>query len=114
VAAVPSGLSLNPLKIIRKSIYPSVCGSTALVDFGRFFGFLIYTQSVGLLGRVISQSQGRYLHTEQHRQRINAGRHPCFEWDLNPVHALDRVATVIYVEQSMVYTNLSFMTNTEE
>jgi hypothetical protein len=26
-------------------------GSTAFVDFGRFFSFLIYTQSVGLLGR---------------------------------------------------------------
>jgi hypothetical protein len=31
------------------------------------FNFLIYTQSVGLLGRGISQLQGRYLHTEQHK-----------------------------------------------
>jgi hypothetical protein len=29
----------------------------------------------------ISLSQGRYLHTEY---RINANRHPCLEWDLNP------------------------------
>jgi hypothetical protein len=29
----------------------AICGSTALVDLGRFFGFLIYTQSVGLHGR---------------------------------------------------------------
>jgi hypothetical protein len=29
-------------------------------------------QSVGLLGRGISPLQGRYLHTEQHRHRINA------------------------------------------
>jgi hypothetical protein len=42
----------------------SVCGSTALVDLGRFFNFLIYAQSVGLLGRGISPSQDRYLHTE--------------------------------------------------
>jgi hypothetical protein len=33
------------------------------VDLGRFFSFLIYTQSVGLLGRGISPSQGRCLHT---------------------------------------------------
>jgi hypothetical protein len=39
-------------------------GSTALVDLGRFFTFLIYTQWVGLLGRGISLSQGRYQHTE--------------------------------------------------
>jgi hypothetical protein len=36
---------------------------------------------VGLLGRGISPSQGRYLHTEQHKRRINAHRHPCLEWD---------------------------------
>jgi hypothetical protein len=32
---------------------------------------LIYSQLVGLLGRVISPSQGRYLNTEQHKHRIN-------------------------------------------
>jgi hypothetical protein len=31
-----------------------------------------YTQSVGLIGPGISPSQGRYLHTEQHKHRINA------------------------------------------
>jgi hypothetical protein len=40
-------------------------GSAALVDIGRFFSFTIYTQQVGLLGRGISPSQGRYPHTEQ-------------------------------------------------
>jgi hypothetical protein len=48
------------------------------------FSFLIYTKSVGLLGREISPSQGRYLHTEQHTHRINAHRHACFEWNSNP------------------------------
>jgi hypothetical protein len=48
-------------------IYLSIYGSTTLVDLGRFFSFLIYTQYVGLLGRVISQLQGRYLHGEQHK-----------------------------------------------
>jgi hypothetical protein len=46
----------------------SIYGSTALVDLGRFFSFLIYAQSVGLLGRWTSQLQGRLLHTEQHKQ----------------------------------------------
>jgi hypothetical protein len=36
------------------------------------FQFLNPTQSVELLGRGISPSQGRYLHTEQHKHRINA------------------------------------------
>jgi hypothetical protein len=50
-------------------VYLSLYGSTALVDLGRFFSFLIYIQSVGLLGRGISRSQGRYLHAEQHKHR---------------------------------------------
>jgi hypothetical protein len=57
---------------IHPSIHPPISASTALVDLGRFFSFLIYTQLVGLLGRGISPSQGRYLHTEQHKHRINA------------------------------------------
>jgi hypothetical protein len=55
-----------------------------LVDLRRFFSYLIYTQSIGLLTRGISPSQGRYLHTEQQKHRINARRHPCLEWDSNP------------------------------
>jgi hypothetical protein len=43
----------------------------------RFFSFLIYIQSVGLLGRVISPSQGLYLYTGQHKHRINVHKHPC-------------------------------------
>jgi hypothetical protein len=49
--------------------------SMVLQPFGPriFFSFVIFfTQTVGLLGRVISPSQGRYLHTEQHKHRINA------------------------------------------
>jgi hypothetical protein len=57
----------------------AVSGSTALVDLGRFFCFLIYTQSVGLLGLGIIPSQNRFLCTEQHT--INAHLHPCVEWD---------------------------------
>jgi hypothetical protein len=44
-------------------------GPTALcLDFGRFFSFLIYTKSVGLLELGISPSQGHYLDTEQYKQ----------------------------------------------
>jgi hypothetical protein len=49
------------------------------------FSFLIYTQSVTLLGRGISSSQGRYLHTQQqHEHRTNAYRQPYLELDSNP------------------------------
>jgi hypothetical protein len=65
-------------------LYLSINGSIALVDLGRFFSNLIHTQSVGLLGWEISPSQGRYLHREQHKHRLNAHRHPCLEWDSNP------------------------------
>jgi hypothetical protein len=56
------------------------------------------------LGRVISPSQGRYLHTEQHKHRINTQISmpraefeptiPVFEW-AKTVHVLDRAAIVI-------------------
>jgi hypothetical protein len=48
-------------------IYNSfINGSTAL-SFVIFF-----TQTIGLFGRMISPSQGRYLHTGEHKHRINA------------------------------------------
>jgi hypothetical protein len=66
----------------------SICLSMALQSFSwnlaAFSLSYSYTQLVGLLGRGIGQSQGRYLHTEQHKHRINAHKHQCFEWDWNP------------------------------
>jgi hypothetical protein len=62
----------------------STYGSMVLVDLGRLFSLLFYTQSVGPHGRGISPSQGRYPHTEEHKHRINSHRHPCLEWDSNP------------------------------
>jgi hypothetical protein len=53
----------------------NIYGSTALVDVGHFFSFLIYTQSVGHLEREISQSQGRYLHTEQKHRKTHKDIH---------------------------------------
>jgi hypothetical protein len=50
-----------------------------------FFSFVIFfTQMVGLHGRGISPSQGRYLHTGQHKHRINAHR---------DIHALSGIWT---------------------
>jgi hypothetical protein len=49
------------------------------------FSFLIYTQSVGLLGREISPSQGLYLHAEHQKQRINAHN--------TDIHALSGIRT---------------------
>jgi hypothetical protein len=48
----------------------SLYGCKTHVDLGPFFSFLFYTQFVGLLGRVISPSQGRYLHRETSMPRV--------------------------------------------
>jgi hypothetical protein len=79
-------------------------GSTARVDLGRFFSFLMYTKWVGLLGLGISPPQGRYLHTKQHKQNkctqtsmSRVGLEPTipvFE-RTKTVHDLDSAATVI-------------------
>jgi hypothetical protein len=76
-------------------------GPRPLIQFRNHF-----SQTVGLLGRVISSSQGRYLNTGKHKHRINAYTHETsmpqvgFEPQI-PVsqraktfHALDRAATV--------------------
>jgi hypothetical protein len=44
----------------------------------------LFTQTVGLLGRVISPLQGRYLHTGQHKHRIKAH---------TDIHALSGIRT---------------------
>jgi hypothetical protein len=80
---------------------PAHSGPWPLIQFCNHF-----SQTVELLGRVISQLQGRYLNTGQHKHRINTPtdiKHLCLEWDWNPrsnieraktVHASDRGATV--------------------
>jgi hypothetical protein len=50
-----------------------------------FFSFIIlFTQSLGLLGWVISSSQVRYLYTGQHRHTINTH---------TDIHAMNRIRT---------------------
>jgi hypothetical protein len=81
-------LTYNPNLIASKAllqlIYLFVHASTALCWTLTAFKFL----NPITVGRTpwtgMSPSQGRYLHTEQHRHRINAHRHPCLEWDSNP------------------------------
>jgi hypothetical protein len=47
-------------------------GFTALCwGRGGFFSSQSYTHLVGTLGQGISMSQGRYLHTEQHKHRTH-------------------------------------------
>jgi hypothetical protein len=43
--------------------------------------FLNLGQSVGLLGRVISSSQGLYLYTNTEKRTHTNTKHPCPEWD---------------------------------
>jgi hypothetical protein len=77
-----------------------------LLGPGYFISFIIFfTETVGLLGWVISPSQGRHLHTGQQKHRINAHadilglsgiriHDAAFEL-VKTIHALDRAATVI-------------------
>jgi hypothetical protein len=76
------------------TIYLYIYGSTVLVELGRFISFLIYTQSVGFLGRGIRPSQGRHLHTNIHASCGIRTTISTFE-RAKTVHALDREATAI-------------------
>jgi hypothetical protein len=82
-------------------------GSTAPLGLGLcFYSSMIILQTVGLLGRGISSSQGLYLNIGQHKHRINTYTHqtfmPCVGFGptipaserVKTVHALDRSATV--------------------
>jgi hypothetical protein len=53
------------------------------LNLGRFFSFLNLYTVHKTPGRGISLSQGRYLHREQHKCRINGPRYPYLEWDSN-------------------------------
>jgi hypothetical protein len=48
------------------------------------FGFLDLRHSVGLLGRVISSSQGLYLYTNTEKRTHTNTKHPCSGLDSNP------------------------------
>jgi hypothetical protein len=99
-------------------------GSTAPLGPGVWFlRFMIILQTLGLLGRVISSSQGRYLNTGQHRHRINTYTHQTsmcsvgFETTIpaskraKTVHALDRSATVTGAKQVYIILVLSLVSS---
>jgi hypothetical protein len=77
-----------------------------LLDLGRFFSFLNNTLSVGLLGRVISLSQGRYLHTEQHKQnkRTRTSTPQVGFEPMTPVYEMTQ--TVRALERAVMFTEL--------
>jgi hypothetical protein len=65
-----------------------------LLGPGLFFSFIIFfTQAAGLLGRVISPSQGRYLHIGQHKHRIIR---------YTDIHALSGIGTVCTMQLSPI------------
>jgi hypothetical protein len=75
-------------------------GPWPLLQFRNLF---LFTQTVGLLGRVISLSQGRYLHTGQHKNKRTQTSMPWVGFEstipaferAKTVHAFDHAATVI-------------------
>jgi hypothetical protein len=79
--------------------------STALVDLRHFFSVLILYTVDATPWAGISPSQGRYVHTEQHKHRIKRTQTSMSPVGFEPtipvfrraktVHALDRAATVI-------------------
>jgi hypothetical protein len=76
------------MNVFHIKFHSFIHSSMALQPFVRPWPLLQFRnhflQSVGLLGRVISPSQGRYLHTGQHKLRKKrTHRHPYFEWDSN-------------------------------
>jgi hypothetical protein len=70
-------------------------GSTALVDLGRFFSFLIYTQSVGILGRRKAATYTQNKRTQTSMSLVGfKPTIPLFE-QAKTVHAFDSAAIVI-------------------
>jgi hypothetical protein len=86
---------------------------------GCFF-ILIILHRVGLLGRMMGSSQGLYLNTGQHKQRINTYTYhtsmPCVGFEpmipdserAKTVHALGRSATVIGPQKLKWVKNFSY------
>jgi hypothetical protein len=73
---VISGLAtdISPVQVVLPiiSIYLFMALQLSVEPWPLFSVSESYMQSVGLLRRGISPSQGRYLQTEQHKHRINA------------------------------------------
>jgi hypothetical protein len=70
-------------------------------------------QLAGLLGRVISSSQGFYLYTNTERTHNTNTKHPCPEWDSNPRPRSLREQRQLmpYLDRSATVTGLPSITN---
>jgi hypothetical protein len=79
-------LAMEKKHLEEINIYYYFCGSTVLIRTraSSHMRFLeLFRHMVGLIGRVISPSQGLYLHrTTQHWKTRD--KHPCLERDSNP------------------------------
>jgi hypothetical protein len=89
-------------------------GSTAPLGPGLyFFSFMIILHTIGLFGRVISSSQGLYLHTGQHKHKINIHTHqtsmPCVEFEPT-ISASEQAKTVHALDGSVSVTGLVYLT----
>jgi hypothetical protein len=62
----------------------SIYGSTALVNLGRVFGFLICTHTVVRTPWTGDQPVARPLPTQDNKQNKCTHTHPCLEWHSNP------------------------------
>jgi hypothetical protein len=68
-----------------QEMYISIYGCTALCWTLTVFQFLVllYSRWDALDGGW-ARREGRYLHTDQHKHRMNIDRHSCLKWDSNP------------------------------
>jgi hypothetical protein len=104
------------------SIYLSMALHPFLVPWPIFQFLDLFRQSVELLGRGISSSQGRYLYTVQHKQNKRTQTSmsqmgfeptiPVFE-RAKTVHDLDRTATVIGIITSTFRKSALFRPSAE-
>jgi hypothetical protein len=88
--------------VVRHRPPISIYGFTALVDIGRFFSFLIHTQSVGLLDQPVIRSLPTHRTTQTQNKRKQTLMHRVgFEPTISvfqrakAVQAVDPAATVI-------------------
>jgi hypothetical protein len=76
---------VSELMILFLPLAPLLKSSLPYWSTGLIAQFLGLSLAVGLLGRVISSSQGLYLNTGQHKHRKTQThfKHPCSGWDSN-------------------------------
>jgi hypothetical protein len=74
---------LRMRKILCHPFHSFIHSSMALQPFVGPWPFLQFRNHFYTDGRIPWTSQGRYLHTGQHKRNKRTHRHPCLEWDSN-------------------------------